>query len=247
MELPIIPTLEVEGEKFSSFFKKVKVLAKSFYPSPLEANLEDITNYNYPPSLSTTNTISLEEVSSLFFKIKTKSAPGIDKIPNSFLKTLGKLGEILKEENNINFNPFYRAITIIINTYQFNKYFPPIFKKAKSIYLRKPGKSNYTSPKAQRPIALLNTLGKLIELATAIKIRKLAEENNLLPRIYICKSFTGGNSVEIFLQRQQRQGRRFSEILASRHYSTVSIVYYKSNIYLIFIQLIYSTIIQYFY
>ena len=47
--------------------------------------------------------------------------------------------------------------------------------------IRKPNKETYTEPKAWRPIALLNTLGKVIKTLTAKRIREAAEANNLLP------------------------------------------------------------------
>ena len=47
--------------------------------------------------------------------------------------------------------------------------------------VRKPGKGNYTKPGAWRPIALLCTLGKIVETATANRLREAAEEFNLLP------------------------------------------------------------------
>ena len=47
--------------------------------------------------------------------------------------------------------------------------------------LKKPGKEDYTIPKAYRPIALLNTLGKTLESIVAKKITYLAEKHRLLP------------------------------------------------------------------
>lgn len=46
---------------------------------------------------------------------------------------------------------------------------------------RKPQKDDYTKLKAYRPIALLNTLGKLLEKVAAEKITKAAEEYRILP------------------------------------------------------------------
>ncbi|KAL3418443.1 zinc knuckle [Phlyctema vagabunda] len=51
--------------------------------------------------------------------------------------------------------------------------------------LRKPGKSDYTSPKAYRPIALLNTIGKLIDSILARRISYVTEVYQLLPRTHI--------------------------------------------------------------
>ena len=47
--------------------------------------------------------------------------------------------------------------------------------------LRKPSKPDYTDPKAYRPIALLNTLGKALEAIIVKRVRYLAETYTLLP------------------------------------------------------------------
>ena len=60
-------------------------------------------------------------------------------------------------------------------------YFPKQFRHARTIVLRKPGKSNYSDPGAWRPIALLSTLGKIMETVLARKITDLAENHRLLP------------------------------------------------------------------
>ncbi|KAJ5472153.1 hypothetical protein N7539_008722 [Penicillium diatomitis] len=46
-------------------------------------------------------------------------------------------------------------------------YCPTHFKDTITVVLRKPGKNDYTQPKAYRPIALLNTLGKVMETIIA--------------------------------------------------------------------------------
>jgi len=46
--------------------------------------------------------------------------------------------------------------------------------------LRKLNKDDYTVPKLYRPIALLNTIRKLLELVIAYRLIDLAETNNLL-------------------------------------------------------------------
>ena len=42
-------------------------------------------------------------------------------------------------------------------------YFPKSFKQMNTVVLRNPGKPDYTVIKAYRPIALENTLGKILE------------------------------------------------------------------------------------
>ncbi|KAF4624552.1 hypothetical protein G7Y89_g13619 [Cudoniella acicularis] len=51
--------------------------------------------------------------------------------------------------------------------------------------MKKPGKARYNVAGSWRPIALLSTVGKVIEKATAQKIQQLAETHNLLPKTQI--------------------------------------------------------------
>ena len=60
-------------------------------------------------------------------------------------------------------------------------HFPKPFKHTTTIVLRKPGKPDYTEAKAYRPIALENTLGKVMESIVADVISYLTEEHQLLP------------------------------------------------------------------
>ena len=51
--------------------------------------------------------------------------------------------------------------------------------------LRKPSKSNYADPKAYRPIALLNTIGKALEAVIASRISYMVEAHSLLPHTHV--------------------------------------------------------------
>ena len=59
-------------------------------------------------------------------------------------------------------------------------YHPRPFKEANTIILKKPQKTDYSEPKAYRPIALLDTLRKALEAVISIRIREYAEANRLL-------------------------------------------------------------------
>ena len=104
-------------------------------------------------------------------KKKPFTAGGKDKPPNRFLKALG--------------SKFCQAIAVLTSTCWRLEYFPEKFKNAKTVCLRKPGKRIYNQAKAWRPIALLNTTGKLMEAITAARLSKVAEEAKLLPEIQI--------------------------------------------------------------
>jgi hypothetical protein len=58
---------------------------------------------------------------------------------------------------------------------------PNHFKSVCTVMLKKPGKSDYSSPSAYRPIALLNTLGKTLEAVISNRIKYIAETYDLLP------------------------------------------------------------------
>ncbi len=58
------------------------------------------------------------------------------------------------------------------------------FRSSITVVFRKPGKPDYTTAKAYRPIALLNTLGKALEFIFAKRITYLAETYRLLPHNY---------------------------------------------------------------
>ena len=122
-------------------------------------------------------------------KKKPFTAGGKDKLPNGFLKVLGP--------------KFCQAIAVLTSTCWRLEYFPEKFKNAKIVCLRKPGKGIYNQAKAWRPIALLNTTGKLMEAITAARLSKVAEEAKLLPEIQM--GFRKGRSTEsaLFLLTSQ--------------------------------------------
>lgn len=74
-----------------------------------------------------------------------------------------------------------QALTYITNASWQQEHVPPFLKRARTIAIRKPGKPSYETVNAWRPIALLKTIGKVIEKATARRIRSAAEAENLLP------------------------------------------------------------------
>ncbi len=62
-----------------------------------------------------------------------------------------------------------------------SSYHPKRFKEANTIILKKPKKPDYLEPKAYRPIALLDTLGKALETVVSRRLSSLAERYRLLP------------------------------------------------------------------
>jgi len=60
-------------------------------------------------------------------------------------------------------------------------HFPTCFKNTLTVVMKKPLKPDYTLAKAYRPIALENTLGKVIESVVAETLSYLVEEHKLQP------------------------------------------------------------------
>ncbi|KAF2804439.1 uncharacterized protein BDZ99DRAFT_397848, partial [Mytilinidion resinicola] len=60
-------------------------------------------------------------------------------------------------------------------------YHPRLYKKSITIVLYKPQKALYIIVKAYRPIALLKTIGKILEKIVAIQLFILAKVKEILP------------------------------------------------------------------
>jgi hypothetical protein len=132
-----------------------------------DADLSNIPNASYPPEMSSSMSISEEEISSVIKKLHPFKAAGSDVIPFFVLKCLGSLLVSY-------LHPLFQACVDF-------SYHPTAFCHCNTIPLRKPGKGDYSAPGAWRPIALLNTLGKVLESNTARRISSLSEEHSLLP------------------------------------------------------------------
>jgi len=73
-----------------------------------------------------------------------------------------------------------RALTSLADACLKLKCYPTFLKTARTIVLRKPGKSAYEVLNAWRPIALLKTISKVVKKLLAKRIRSVAEEHRLL-------------------------------------------------------------------
>lgn len=102
-------------------------------------------------------------------RLAPHKAPGPDGIPNIFFK---ECKEVIV--------PF--LLTIYRATFKLNWY-PEEWKKSKTVVIRKPNlnKDNYHYPKAYRPIALLNTMAKILSACVAEILSTEGERHSLLP------------------------------------------------------------------
>ena len=162
------PIKDRDGTHRSSNGAKANVLAEHFFPPPVRADLTDIEGYRYSPELSMSRQeVTADEIRDMLKTIAPDRAPGPDSIPNRFLR----------ECRGILAEPLAKLFQDCLP----RSYHPTPFRHSRTVVLRKPQKPAYDVAKAYRPIALLNTLGKVLEKIVARRMSALAEEHNLLP------------------------------------------------------------------
>jgi len=149
------------------FASKVEILQHQFFPARPEADLSDMATATYPRETEDNNPITEEEVRQVIAKLRSGKAPGRTGVTNDFIKLMGE--------------PLVHAVTCLARGCQNWEYFPEAFKVARTVALRKAGKKTYQDPNAWRPIALLETISKIVEAVMAARLRSLSESHGMLP------------------------------------------------------------------
>ena len=82
-------------------------------------------------------------------------------------------------------------------------YYPQHFRESVTVALRKPGRGDYRQLKSYRSIALLNTLGKVMESIIAKRISYAVEEHGLLPKQHMGgrKGVSTDQAIHLLLER----------------------------------------------
>lgn len=145
-------------------------LFRETFPAPPEANLEDTQNAQYADQIKLPPVTEKEVLEALQAASPLK-APGPDGIPNKALQAATGL--------------LVGHLTRIMNQSLHLGYCQSHFRSSTTVVLRKPGKDNYTVPKAYRPIALLNTIGKAMDAVIARRLSYLVETHQLIPRMHM--------------------------------------------------------------
>ncbi|KAJ5212865.1 hypothetical protein N7449_000034 [Penicillium cf. viridicatum] len=110
------------------------------------------------------------EVRAAINKALPNKAPGYDILPNKVWRVLAEIGSRSEER-------FIPLLTAIFDACH--------FQTSVTITLRKAGPRDYRVPKSYRPVALLNTLGKILEVVVVTRIAWCVEEYKLLPDTYL--------------------------------------------------------------
>ena len=150
----------------SSNTEKSKALAKTFFPSKPD-NIGIAEDYQYPKACCKASQITREQIAQQLRKLKPYRAPGPDGIPNIVLT---RCADILLD----------RLLRLYKAMIEKNLHYAP-WKTFTTVVLRKPGKPRYDVPKAYRPIALLNTLWKVLAAVLADQLTFINEKYHLLP------------------------------------------------------------------
>ncbi|MBW0517154.1 hypothetical protein O181_056869 [Austropuccinia psidii MF-1] len=145
----ITPLKDNNGNLTSDIKTKASILFHGTSLIETAASLHDIPNQRPPRLPLEFPPVTDEEVSGTISTLPNKKAPGPDGIPNELIK----IAETLLTPH----------LTHLFNACLRQGRFPTQWKGSNTAIIRKTAKDDYTNPNAYRPIALLNTLGKLFE------------------------------------------------------------------------------------
>ena len=146
---------------------KSDLLARGFFPSRPEGDVRQYKAQEYPEPICGTHKITKDQIRRQLKRLRPFKAPGPDSIPNI---VLSQCTDILTDR----FFYIYSAILKRGCYYKPWKYFT-------TVVLRKPSKRRYDVPKADCPIALLNTMAKLLTAIIAEQLTYYTKKYELLP------------------------------------------------------------------
>ena len=150
--------------------EKAEVFRRTFFPRPPAADLENMQDAQYAGQISLPP-ITEKEILEAIKSTSPLKAPGPDGLPNLVLQATADV--------------IVGHLTGVFNQSLHIGYCPAHFRSSTTVVLRKPGKDNYTLPKAYRPIVLLNTIGKIMDAVMARRLSYLVETYHVLPDTHI--------------------------------------------------------------
>lgn len=161
-----LPTMQKEnGELAQSFEEKSKALKTKLFPAPPESPSLDWNQHQEDGKWDWPK-LSSDEVERACCRPSKGKAPGSDEID----------WKMIEHAYGANKKLFVQVYSIFFDI----GYQPKCWRKATGIVLKKPGKPDYSQPKAYRVISLLNCLGKALERILASRLGYLAETTTLL-------------------------------------------------------------------
>ena len=147
----------------------IETMHSHFSTSPAESDISwDVINAIPAHEVRSFPPISQKEIWDALRPTSNSSAPGPDHITWRHIKLA------------ISFPDTDSALAALFNKVCFTGVWPSHFKDSISIIIPKPNKPDYSIPKAYRPIALLNTLGKLLTKILANRLQHDAAQHGIL-------------------------------------------------------------------
>lgn len=147
--------------------KKAAILATKFFPQCGAADISDIREDTVFRRFEVETTVTTEELKDIISKLPNRKAPGPDKIQNEVLKALT---DVIAPKLAVTITRLFR-----------NGELPAILKESTTVVLRKEKKKDYSLPSSYRPIALENTIAKVVEKIIANRMIVEAEARQLIP------------------------------------------------------------------
>ncbi|KAF8645572.1 hypothetical protein AX14_009209, partial [Amanita brunnescens Koide BX004] len=168
---PKYSTILRDGKPINDVEALFDTMHAHFSTSPAEEHISWEALNNVPQlEVRSFPMISQKEIWDALRPTNNSSAPGPDHVTWRHLKLA------------LSFPDTDLALAALFNKICFTGTWPLHFKESTSVIIPKPNKPDYTIPKAYRPIALLNTLGKLLTKILANRLQHDAAEFNILHR-----------------------------------------------------------------
>jgi hypothetical protein len=160
-----------DNEIYAKEDEKHQVLFKALWGGT--DKLQGMENVPFPDLESTrkehdmNKSLEEKEVKQIINSLPRRKASGHDGIPNEALK--------LARDTLV---PY---LAILFRACMELGYYPDAFKSALTVIIPKPDKESYEEAKSWRPIALLSSIGKILDKILTSRLKKVALDNLLIP------------------------------------------------------------------
>ncbi|OAQ57981.1 reverse transcriptase [Purpureocillium lilacinum] len=193
------PLRRADGSTTGDKADQVEELLATFFP-PLPARIEAEGERPQRAPVPMPD-LTLEEIEEKVMAAKPWKAPGEDGLPAIVWK---KLWHVVK----------YRVWTLFDSSIR-DGVVPHQWRTAKIIPLKKPERGDYTVAKAWRPISLLSTLGKVLEVVVAERLSYAVEAYGLLPANHFgARKRRSADQALMLLQEQIYKAWRMGRVLS---------------------------------